>query len=249
MSWQWFHRLGSPKWFYEKTGAWVTVLGVLATLILSVAMIWGLAFAPTELRQGHGYRIIFIHICASVVALGGYLFMATSGAIGLIWRIKVNFVMMKPAAQIGAVLSFLCLVTGSIWGKPIWGTFWEWDARNLFMLILLFLYIGIVLLMEIYRDRESGDQMVAILAIVGVVLIPIIYKSVDWWYSLHQTATFKLTGKSSINASMAVPIILMIIGTYIFYAWYVLKATRSEILWRERKTRWVKDLIDNEGAG
>jgi heme exporter protein C len=243
VGWQWFHRWGSPRWFYDRSIIWTRYLGWLSFALYLVGIIWGLAFAPVELRQNDVYRVIYIHIPVSVVALGGYILMAVSGAVGLIWRIKVNFVMMKSAAIVGAVLTFLCLVTGSLWGKPTWGTYWVWDARNIFMVILFFLYLGIVFLMEVYRDEEAGDFMVAILSLVGVVLIPVIYKSVDWWFSLHQTASFKLTGKQGIGPSMAVPIFINIGATYLFYLWFVLSGTRHDILYRERKTSWVRNLI------
>ncbi|MFT7558611.1 MAG: heme exporter protein C [Flavobacteriales bacterium] len=248
MDWTWFHRLGSPKWFYKKTENLVVWLAVLAILLAIVGCVWGLAFAPAELKQGNSYRIIFIHIPCSVVAMAGYFLMAISGAIGLIWRMKLSFMMMKSAALIGAALTFLSLVTGAIWGKPTWGTYWEWDARIIFMLILLFIYLGIVLLLEIVRNQDSRDQLVAILACVGTVFVPIIYKSVDWWYSLHQTASFKITGSSGIGLSMGVPIMIMVAAFYIGYTWYVIANTRSEILYRERKSRWVQDLIAEKGA-
>ncbi len=241
MAWQWFHRLGSPKWFYEKTTRWAQVMGWLALLMLGVGVIWGLGFAPAEAKQGNSYRIIYIHVPIAIVSMAGYYVMAISGAVGLIWRMKLSYMVMKAAAPIGAAMTFLALVTGAIWGKPTWGTYWVWDARLTSMLVLFFLYLGVMALQEAYQNQESADKTCAILSLVGMVNIPIIYKSVDWWYTLHQPATLKLTEKSSIAPEMAYPLILMIFAVYLFYAWLVLSKTRVEVLHREAKTQWVKD--------
>ncbi|WNO07706.1 heme ABC transporter permease [Teredinibacter sp. KSP-S5-2] len=243
MSWQWFHRLGSPRWFYEKTGAWLPWLSVASILLLALGSIWALGYAPADAKQGNSYRIIFIHVPGSFLALAGYYVMAINGAIGLIWRMKLPYMMMRCAAQIGAVLTFICLFTGSLWGKPTWGAWWVWDARVTSMLVLFFLYLGIVALQQAYDNQEAADKTCAILALVGMVNIPIIYKSVDWWYTLHQPATLKLTGGSTIDPSMAYPLIWMIIAFYVTYAWLLILHTNAEILRRERKTRWVQDLV------
>lgn len=247
MNWQWFHRLGSPKWFYEKTDIWMPWLAVTAVLLLSIGAIWGLAFAPAELKQGNSYRIIYIHVPASFLALAGYYVMAIAGAVGLIWRMKLSFMVMNAAAPIGVILTFVSLVSGAIWGKPTWGTWWEWDARITSMLILFFLYLGVIALQQSFHDQDSADKTSAILTLVGTVNIPIIYKSVDWWYSLHQPATLKLTGKSSIDPSMAYPLIVMILAFYACYAWMLMDRTRIEILHRERKSRWVHSLLKEKG--
>lgn len=243
MTWQWFHRLGSPRWFYEKTESWVKVLGYLSVFLVLVIAVWGLAFTPSEAKQGNSYRIIYIHVPSSVVAMAGYYVMAISGAIGLIWRMKLSFMVMKSAAPIGAGLTFVSLVTGAIWGKPTWGTWWEWDARITSMLVLFFLYLGVIALQNAYRQQESADKTAAILSLVGMVNIPIIYKSVDWWYTLHQPATLKFTEASSIAASMAIPLVSMILTFYLVFTWLLLKYTRVEVLKRESRTRWVRDIV------
>ena len=240
MNWQWFHRMGSPKWFYEKSASWMWWLGVIGAALLVTGMIWGLAFVPPEAKQGNSYRIIYIHVPASFLAMAGYYTMAIAGAVGLIWRMKMAFMVMKSAAPIGAVLTFVSLVTGAIWGKPTWGTWWEWDARITSMLVLFFLYLGVVALQESYTEQDGADRVSAILSLVGTVNIPIIYKSVDWWFSLHQGATIKFTGKSSIDPSMAYPLICMIVAFYLCYAWLLIDRTRVEVLHRERKSQWVR---------
>jgi heme exporter protein C len=243
MAWQWFHRLGSPRWFYEKTTPWLPWLAILSIALIVTAAVWGLAFAPADFKQGNSYRIIYIHVPAAFLALAGYYIMAISGAVGLIWKMKLPFMVMKSAAPIGALLTFVSLVTGSIWGKPTWGTWWEWDARITSMLILFFLYLGMIALQQAFQHRDTADKASAVLALVGMVNIPIIYKSVDWWNTLHQPATIKFTSKSSIDPSMLYPLLTMVIGFYVFYALVLLLNTRVEILRRENRTQWVNDLI------
>ena len=243
MGWQWFHRLGSPRWFYEKTSGWVFWLGLASIALLVLGVVWGLGYAPMHEKQGHSYRIIYIHVPSSFLALAGYYVMAISGAIGLIWRMKLSYMVMKAAAPIGAMLTFLALVTGAIWGKPTWGTWWFWDARVTSMLVLFFLYLGVIALNQAYRNQDTADKTCAILSLVGTVNIPIIYKSVDWWFTLHQPATLKLTEKSEIAASMAYPLLVMILAFYVTYAWLLILHTRTEVLKREKKSSWVKELI------
>jgi len=243
VSWQWFHRLGSPRWFYEKTSPWMPWLAAITLIMFVVGCTWGLAFAPIHSQQGNSYRIIYIHVPSSFLAMAGYYIMAISGAVGLIWRIKLSYMVMKCAAPVGAVLTFISLFSGAIWGKPTWGTWWEWDARLTSMLVLFFLYLGMIALQGAYRNQDTADKTSAILALVGMVNVPIIYKSVDWWYTLHQPATLKLLEKSTIHPSMAYPLIWMILTFYLTYAFILLLHTRVEILQREKRTRWVQELV------
>ncbi|WP_317929258.1 heme ABC transporter permease [Halioxenophilus sp. WMMB6] len=242
MAWTWFHQLGSPKWFYQKTEAWLPWLAVATLVLITWGSIWGLAFAPMDAKQGNSYRIIYIHVPAAFLSLAGYYVMAISGAIGLIWKMKVASLVMRSAASIGAILTFVSLFTGAVWGKPTWGTWWVWDARITSMLILFFLYLGVIALQNAFEREEAANKASAILALVGTVNIPIIYKSVDWWYTLHQPATIKFVGKSTIDPSMMYPLLVMVIGFYCLYALVLILRTRSEILVRERKSRWVQEL-------
>ncbi|MCK9503315.1 MAG: heme ABC transporter permease [Porticoccaceae bacterium] len=239
---QWFHRLGAPKSFYFMTGKWLPWLALSAFVLLSVGTIWGLAFAPQDAKQGNSFRVIYIHVPAAFLALAGYYVMAVAGAIGLIWRMKLSHMVMKSAAPLGAVLTFISLVTGALWGKPTWGTYWVWDARITSMLVLFFLYLGVIALQNAYSNQDAANKASAVLALVGTVNIPIIYKSVDWWYTLHQPATLKLTGGSSMHPDMLQPLLVMIAGFYCFYALALILATRAEIIYRERRTSWVLDL-------
>jgi len=245
--WPIFHKLGSPRWFYQISGKCLPYLAALSVALLLVGAVWGLLYAPPDFRQGNSFRIIYVHVPASLLAMAGYVLMAVAGAISLIWRMKLAEVAMKCAAPIGAALTFLALVTGAIWAKPTWGTWWVWDARITSVLVLFFLYMGVIALHEAFENQQAAARACAVLSLVGVVNVPIIYWSVEWWYSLHQPATLKLTGKSSMDPSMLHPLLLMIAGFYLFYAWALLLHMRSEILQRERSTRWVRDLILERG--
>jgi len=236
--------LGSPRWFYEKTGPWVFWLGLISLLLLGIGSTWGLGFAPADRLQGNSYRIIYIHMPLALLSMAGYYIMAVSGAIGLIWKMKLSDMVMKCAAPIGAVLTFLALLTGAVWGKPTWGTWFEWrDPRIASTLLLFFLYLGVIALQASYQNQQMADRFSAILSIVGTVNIPIIYGSVYWWNSLHQGASIKLSGESSIDSSMLYPLLVMIAGFYCFYAYALLKSVRAEILHREHRTQWVKALV------
>ena len=243
MNWVWFYRLGSPLWFYQTTTRWLPWLSLLAFILLATGLVWGLGFAPQDAKQGNSFRLIYMHVPASFLALAGYFLMAAAGAIGLIWKMKLSYMVMKAAAPIGAALTFLALFTGAVWGKPTWGSYWVWDARITSMLILLFLYFGVLALQYAFHSEEAGNKASAVLALVGTVNIPIIYKSVDWWYTLHQPSTIKLTSAPSMHPDMFQPLLLMILGFYCFYVVALCLFTRVEILWRERKTNWVGDLV------
>ena len=170
--------------------------------------------------------------------------MAIAGAISLIWRIKMADVAMRAAAPVGAVLTAVALVTGAIWGKPTWGAWWVWDARITSMLILLFLYLGVVALFEAYENKTAASKACAVLTLVGTVNIPIIYKSVDWWYSLHQPASLKFTGESAIDASMLYPLLVMIGAFYLLFAMSMLLNMRAELLWQHRNAHWLRQRLD-----
>ncbi len=247
--WQWFHRLASPPGFYRSSARWLPWLAATSVTLLVVGMTWGLLYAPPDARQGNSYRIIFVHVPASFLALAGYYVMAAAGAIHLIWRVKLADVVMSAAAPLGAALTFLALFSGSLWGKPTWGTYWVWDARITSMLVLLFLYLGVVALRQAYASRDAAGRACAVLALVGTVNIPIIYKSVDWWYSLHQPATIRLTAAPSMHPDMFQPLLVMILAFYLFYAWVLVLNVRAEILARERRSGWVRDLAGEGESG
>ena len=245
--WSFFHKLGSPPWLYGISGSILRWLLPLTLLALVTGLVWGLLFTAPDFRQGNSYRIIYIHVPSAVVALAGYYVMAIAGAINLIWKMKMADVAMKAAAPIGAALTFIALLTGAIWGKPTWGTWWVWDARITSMLILLFLYLGVIALYQAYENKDAAARACAVLSLVGMVNIPIIYKSVDWWYSLHQPASIKFTGDSTIDPSMLYPLLLMITSFYALFTCCLLMNMRAELLERESRTKWVRRLVDGGG--
>ena len=249
MNWTWFHKWGSPKWFYEVSASWLTGFAWAAALLLVVGLVWGLGFAPPDYQQGNSFRIIYIHVPAAILAQSCYLMLAVAGAVGLIWKMKLADVALQQAAPIGAWMTVIALVTGSLWGKPTWGTYWVWDARLTSMLILLFLYFGVIALGQAITNRDSAAKACAVLALVGAVNIPIIKYSVEWWNTLHQPATFSITGKASMAMEMWLPLLIMIIGFYCFFAAVLLlrKADAPawlcmlfEVLRREARASWVK---------
>lgn len=245
---RWFHRWTSPKIFYQISRPWIFWSSLAAILILAVALTWGLVFAPVERLQGNSYRIIFIHVPSAFLSQAIYLAIAIMGLVGLVWRIKLAFYAAKQCVPIGASMALLALVTGAIWGKPTWGTWWVWDARLTSMLVLLFLYLGLWALQNAMERQETGDRAAAILALVGVVNLPIIKFSVIWWNTLHQPATLKLTQAPPMHISMLIPFLMAIVGFYLAALAWGLSRTRLEILQREPNARWVRDELDQLGS-
>ena len=242
---RWFYRLASPRWFYEISSKLLPWFTIAAVLLMTIGTVWGLAFAPADYQQGNSFRIIYVHVPTAILAQSCYMLMAVAGAIGLIWKIKVAHVIAKSCAPIGASMAVLALITGAIWGKPTWGAWWVWDARLTAMLVLFFLYVGVIALTSAFEYTASGDKAAAILALVGVVNIPIIKYSVEWWNTLHQGATFTVTAKPAMPSEMWIPLLIMIIGFYCFFAVMLMSRARTEVLRRENKTDWVRSLVEN----
>ncbi|MDO6823610.1 heme ABC transporter permease CcmC [Marinobacter sp. 1_MG-2023] len=241
--WQFFHKLGSPKWFFGISTRFMPWLLAGGVILLMAGVVWGLAFAPKDYLQGNSYRIIFIHVPTAFMAQSVYIMMASAALVTLVWRMKLADVFVKAVAPVGLVLTFLALFTGAVWGKPTWGTWWIWDARLTSMLILMFLYGGVIALDRAINDEKSAARAVAVLVLVGVVNIPIIKYSVEWWNTLHQPATFKLTEKPSMPAEMWVPLLLSVLGLYLIFGWLACVRMQTEILSREQRTRWVREFV------
>lgn len=244
--WKWFHKLGSPKWFYDISGRWLPWFSWAAVVLLLVGIVWGLAFAPQDYQQGNSFRIIYIHVPSAILAQSCYLLMAIAGAVGLIWKMKLADMVAKSSAPIGASFTLIALITGAIWGKPTWGAWWVWDARLTAMLILLFLYLGAIALQSAITDRNQAAKASAVLVLVGLVNIPIIKYSVEWWNTLHQPATFTLTEKPAMPPEMWVPLLIMVLGFYAFFAAILITRTRLEVLEREWRTNWVRNLVQKQ---
>ncbi|MDH3762830.1 MAG: heme ABC transporter permease [Gammaproteobacteria bacterium] len=238
----WFHKLGSPPHFYRIAGKWIPWLSGIFLALLVAGLYGGLILAPTDYQQGESYRIIFVHVPAAWMSLFVYVVMAFCGVVIIVWRMKLAEVVLISSAPIGASFTFLALVTGSLWGKPMWGTYWVWDARLTSELILLFLYLGVIGLHNAIEDKRVAARAVAILALVGVVNIPIIHYSVEWWHSLHQGASLSKFDKPSMPPSMYVPILLMALAFQFYYALALFHKCRAELLRRERNSKWVEEL-------
>lgn len=244
----WFHNLGSPKHFYAVARRWTPWLGGVTAILLAVGCYWGLAIAPPDYQQGDSYRIIFVHVPAAWMSMFVWVYMASMGLITLVWRIKVAGALMRAAAPLGASFTFLALVSGSLWGKPMWGTFWVWDARLTSELILLFLYLGFMALQSAIEERDSAQRAGALLALVGVVNIPIIHYSVEWWSTLHQGPTVTKFDAPSITLGMLLPLLIMAVAFTTYFATAVLKRARCEILESEARSSWVRQLAGPASA-
>jgi heme exporter protein C len=241
--WSFFHKLGSPRWFYSITSALLPWCGAACVLLLGTGAVWGLAFAPPDYQQGNSFRIIYVHVPAAILAQSSYVMMAGAGAVAMIWKMKLADMALQTAAPVGAWLTFLAIASGAVWGKPTWGTWWVWDARLTSMLILLFLFAGVMALRSALEGNANAGRACAVLALVGLVNIPIIKLSVDWWYTLHQPSTFRLTEAPAMPAQMWLPLAVMVVGFYCaFFLCWMLRL-RVEILEREHDAAWVRELV------
>ena len=241
--WTWFYKLASPPYVYGTAAALAPWFLGLAAIAIGYGLVDGLAFAPPDYQQGDAFRIIYVHVPSAWLSLFAYVGMAVAAAIALIWRIKMGHAVAAASAPIGASFTLLALVTGSLWGRPMWGTFWAWDPRLTSELILLFLYVGVMSLRSAFEDPARGDRAAALLALVGVVNVPIIHFSVVWWNSLHQGATVARFGKPTMAASMLWPLLSMAIGFMLFYGAVLCMRLQGEILNRERQAKWVAEAI------
>ncbi|MEX0900041.1 MAG: heme ABC transporter permease [Gammaproteobacteria bacterium] len=242
MNWSWFHKLGSPPHLYRIAGGLVPWFGWTALVLVLGGLYGGLWLAPPDYQMGDGFRIIYVHVPSAWMSMAAYAFLAVSAAIGLVWRIKLAELAARNAAPLGAVFTALTLATGSLWGKPMWGTWWEWDARMTSELVLLFLYLGYIALHDAFPERRTGARASAVLALVGVVNLPIIHYSVEWWHSLHQPATITKFGAPSIDTEMLVPLLLMATGFTAWFATALLMRLRVAVVEHERGAAWVRAL-------
>lgn len=217
--------------------AWISI-------ILFIGGVYGaLLYSPPDYQQGEAVRIIYVHVPAAWMSMFVYVIMAAAGALGLVWKVKMMDAIARSCAPLGASFTLLALITGSIWGKPMWGTWWVWDARLTSELILLFLYLGYMALQSAIDDRRTAARAGAVLALVGVVNIPIIHYSVIWWNTLHQGPTIAKMGEPSMNTRMLIPLLIMSIAYTTFFAAMLMVRLRSEVLDQERNTSWVRELV------
>jgi heme exporter protein C len=246
--WNSFLQTVGTQQFYQTFNPWVKWLTIVAVLLFVVGSIWGLAFAPHDYLQGDSYRIIFVHVPSASLALSIYLALAVLGAINLIWKIKTASIVAQASAPVGLVLCIVALVTGAIWGKPTWGAYWVWDGRLTSMLILAFLYVGVVALFHAYDNTANQGKAAAILSIIGAINLPIIKYSVVWWNTLHQGSTFSLTSAPKMPPSMYMPLLILFFAFCFLVVALVIYRSCTLILMRERQRSWVKTLINTRLA-
>ena len=238
-----YHQFASPKTYVVLVNKMYPYIFYFSLCIYTIALVWGLAYAPADYMQGNSFRIMYLHVPASFLSQSLYLVMAIAAAVFLIWQVKLAAYMIKSIAPIGALVTFIALVSGSIWGIPTWGTWWQWDARITSTLILFIMYLGLISLHGSFTNFEKADKFISVLVLVGFVNIPIIKKSVDWWSTLHQPASITLTNKPSIDPSMLYPLFFSMIGFSGLIICLVILSSKVQIFNREGNKSWVKDHV------
>ena len=238
--WKWLHQLGKPDRLYHLCGRFVPWLGLAGALTLVLGWVWGFGFAPADYQQGNSYRIMYIHVPAAMWSMGIYSAMAVAAFTALVWQMKMANLVVAAMAPVGAAFTFIALVTGAAWGKPMWGTWWIWDARLTSELVLLFLYLGVIALYNAFEDRRPAGRAAGILVLVGIVNIPIIHSSVQGWNPLHQGST---NMQQTIDPSMRYPLRWAIVGYLFFFLTLTLMRLRNLILIQESHRPWVLALF------
>jgi heme exporter protein C len=249
VAWVWFHRFGSPPHFYRLATRLAPWFGWPAAALCLAGLIGGLGLAPPDYQQGDGFRIIYVHAPVAWLSLMIYVVMASSAAVGLIWRMTVAYAVAASCAPIGASFTAVALATGMLWGRPMWGTYWVWDPRLTSELLLLFLYLGYMGLRNAIDDIGRADRASAVLAIVGVVNVPIIHYSVTWWNSLHQAPSVLKLGRPTMPAAMLIPLLLMLAGFTVYFVALLLTRARGELLRRERNAHWIAKALGATATG
>ena len=246
--WEWIVKFASPMHFHTLVNKLAPWLGRAAVLLFAYGLYGALFQAPADYQQGESFRIIYVHVPSAWMSMFVYMMMAGAGAAGLIWKTKISDAIARSCAPLGVSFTFLALATGSLWGKPMWGTWWVWDARLTSELILLFLYLGYIALQSAIDDRRMAARAGAILALVGVVNIPIIHYSVEWWNTLHQGPTITKLDTPSIHIDMLIPLLFMIAAFQCYFFAMVLVRARCEIIESERNSKWVQELLSVTGS-
>lgn len=243
---KWLHPYAKPETVYQLCGRWFSWLMALALILLLTGNIWGLAFTPADYQQGESYRIIHLHVPSAIMSMGAYAAMAIAAFIALVWQLKIAQWSVLAIAPVGAIYTVIALLTGMAWGKPMWGTWWVWDARLTSELILLFLYLGVMALSGAFSDRQTGYKVACLLAVVGVINLPIIHFSVEWWNTLHQGASITKFAKPSIDPSMLWPLLISIAAFAVLLLALTCLRLRTAILLNEQHRPWVKALLGGQ---
>lgn len=240
------HQLAKPERLYVICGRFIPWLALLSGLLLATGVVWGFVFAPADYQQGEGYRIMYLHVPAAIWSMGIYAMMALAAFVGLVWQMKMAYLLAAAMAPVGAVYTFIALVTGSAWGKPMWGTWWIWDARLTSELVLMFLYVGVIALYNAFDDRRLAGRAAGILVLAGVVNLPVIHYSVEWWNTLHQGSS---NMQNTINPLMRMPLRWTIFGFLGLLVTLTLMRLRNLILLQEWRRSWVMQLAGKGCAG
>ncbi len=227
---------------------WFLGFAVAACVLLAVGLVWGLAFAPPDYQQGDSFRIIYVHVPAAFLAQSVYVVLGFAGFVLLVWRMKMADMVLETMVPFGLCMTALALFTGAVWGRPTWGTWWEFDGRTTSTLVLLFLFFGLHALRQAIPRAETAGRACALLAVVGTVNIPIIKYSVEWWTTLHQGATFTLTEPPAMPPSMWAPLLVNVVGAYCLFAANLIAGLRNAILRREGGAQWVRESVAAEAA-
>ncbi|MDT3705499.1 MAG: heme ABC transporter permease [Thiobacillus sp.] len=240
------YQYASPVTFYPLAGRLVPWFAILAAVLTAIGLYIAFFVAPTDFQQGEGYRIIFIHVPAAWMSMFIYVVMAFWSAVGLAWNTRLSFLMARALAPTGAMFTFVALWTGALWGKPMWGAWWVWDARLTSELILLFLYVGVMALQAAIDDPRRADRAGALLNLVGVINVPIIYFSVKWWNTLHQGASVSLTRAPSMAQTMLWGMLIMALAAWMYTIAVALVRARTLVLERERQSEWVRGVLEGK---
>ncbi len=244
-----YHECGSPPSFYRITSHWLKPMLWLAIILTIYGLVDGLFFAPEDYQQGDSYRIIFVHVPAAWMSMFIYAIVGIAGIMTFVWRMKVAEAVMMASVPIGALFTAVTLLTGMLWGKPMWGTYWDWDARMTSELILLFLYIGVLGIYTAYdEDPRKAARLAALVAIIGLVNLPIIRYSVYWWTSIHQGSSVSLMGGSNgiKDWDMLRPLLVMALATKFYFIYSMLSRAQSYLLKTEQNKKWVQQAIHKE---
>jgi heme exporter protein C len=238
-----WYKYAAPANFYPLAGKMIPVFAVLTALLFLIGLYVGFFVAPTDFQQGEAYRIIFIHVPAAWMGMFLYVLMAVYAGIGWAFNARLASMMATAISTTGAIFTFISLVTGSLWGRPAWGVWWVWDARLTSTLILMFLYIGFISLQSSIDDPRRADRAGAVLALVGVINVPIIYFSVQWWNSLHQGATIRIANKPTMAPSMLAAMLILLAACWMYSIVVVLVRVRYIIREREREAPWLAEAV------
>ncbi len=240
-----FHKTGSPPWFYRFSGYLIPWFWAIFVILTVIGLYLGLFLAPPDYQQGESVRIMYVHVPAAWMSMMIFGLMAVWGFIALVWRIRIMEVLIISSAPVGVAFTLIALVTGALWGRPTWGTYWVWDARLTSELVLLFLYFGVIALYNAFDEPRKAARAASLMSIVGAINLPIIHYSVLWWNTLHQGSSIGTSG-SSIHPSMLWPLLIMAVAFKFYYGANLLSRSRLRLLQQDHRKRWVQELLATE---